>query len=136
MFEQKKKRVFWLKFSALTILLVAIVVWAGCKERSSEQSKAESIHSEPTSSEPVTQPKSESAKIDTKPKPKMSLSDVIKAAKTWGPAFTPWYGKETPDFTLTDITGEKHKLNDYKGRDILLVFWLPGAAPAELKYHI
>ncbi len=61
--------------------------------------------------------------------PKVSLSDIIKAAKNWGPSYTPWYGREAPDFTLTDTNGKAHKLSDYRGRNVLLVFWATWCPP-------
>ena len=66
-------------------------------------------------------------------KPKPKLSDVINAARTWGPAFTPWHGKAAPDFTLTDITGKKHKLSDYRGKDVLIVFWATWCRPCHME---
>jgi peroxiredoxin len=57
------------------------------------------------------------------------LEDIIKAAKTWGPSFQPWYGKPAPDFTLSDIEGEEHKLSDYKGKNVLIVFWATWCGP-------
>jgi peroxiredoxin len=61
--------------------------------------------------------------------PKKSLKDIIKAAKTWGPAYTDWFGKEAPDFTLTDINGKQHKLSDYRGKDVLVTFWATWCGP-------
>jgi peroxiredoxin len=61
--------------------------------------------------------------------PKVSLSDIIKAAKNWGPSYMPWYGQEAPDFTLTDTNGKAHKLSDYRGRNVLLVFWATWCPP-------
>jgi len=58
-----------------------------------------------------------------------SLEDIIKAAKTWGPAFKPWYGKPAPDFMLTDIVGKEHKLSDYRGKNVLIVFWATWCGP-------
>ncbi len=52
-----------------------------------------------------------------------SLDDVIEARKTWNVAFAGWSGKTAPDFTVTDTEGVRHKLSDYRGRDILVVFW-------------
>lgn len=66
-------------------------------------------------------------------KPKPKLSDVVNAARTWGPAFTPWHGKAAPDFTLTDITGKKHKLSDYRGKDVLIVFWATWCRPCHME---
>jgi peroxiredoxin len=59
----------------------------------------------------------------------LSLEDIIKAAKTWEPAFQAWYGKPAPDFTLTDIAGKEHKLSDYRGKNVLIVFWATWCGP-------
>jgi len=66
-------------------------------------------------------------------KPKPKLRDVINAARTWGPAFTPWHGKPAPDFTLTDIKGKQHKLSDYRGKDVLIVFWATWCRPCHME---
>jgi peroxiredoxin len=58
-----------------------------------------------------------------------SLEDIIKAAKTWDPIFRPWCGKPAPDFTLTDIEGKEHKLSDYRGKNVLIVFWATWCPP-------
>jgi len=60
---------------------------------------------------------------------KADLNDIIKAAKTWRSSFQNWYGKPAPDFALTDITGKKHKLSDYKGKNVLIVFWATWCRP-------
>jgi len=52
-----------------------------------------------------------------------SLDDVIEARKTWNVAFEGWSGKAAPDFTVSDIEGARHRLSDYRGRDVLVVFW-------------
>ncbi|MBN2132536.1 MAG: TlpA family protein disulfide reductase [Sedimentisphaerales bacterium] len=55
--------------------------------------------------------------------PKASLQNIIKAAKTWQPSFEQWWGKLAPDFTLTDIDGNLHKLSSYRGKDVIVVIW-------------
>jgi len=55
--------------------------------------------------------------------PKISLNDVIRAARTWDPSFTSWFGKPAPNFTLTDTTGKEHTLSNYAGKDVVLMFW-------------
>ncbi|MFB0553912.1 MAG: peroxiredoxin family protein [Phycisphaerae bacterium] len=131
MFEQKKEKVFWLRVSVSTIMFASIVIWPGCKKQPAEQTQTEQPNPEPTPSEPVAQTTSESATIDITPStgPKASLNDIIQAARTWGPAFTPWYGKPAPDFALTDLDGKEHKLSDYKGKKVLLVFWATWCPP-------
>ena len=53
----------------------------------------------------------------------MSLRDIVESRKTWDTAYTSWYGEQAPDFTVEDIEGKTHKLADYLGRDVLIVFW-------------
>jgi len=103
------------------IVLIAAVMVTGCKKQPAE----------PTQSEAPTESTGEPTKTDTEPaaSPKMSLNDVIKAARTWGPAYQSWYGKTAPDFTLTDITGKQHRLSDYRGKDVILVFWATWCGP-------
>ncbi len=131
MFEQKKEKAFWLRASISTIILASIAIWPGCKKQPAEQSQTEQPNPEPTPSETVAQTTSEPTTIDVTPStgPKASLNDIIRAARTWGPAFTPWYGKPAPDFALTDLDGKAHKLSDYKGKKVLLVFWATWCPP-------
>ena len=107
------------------IVLIAAVMVTGCKKQPAEL----------TQSEPPTESTGELTKTDTEPaaSPKMSLNDVIKAARTWGPAYQSWYGKTAPDFTLTDITGKQHRLSDYRGKDVILVFWATWCPPCRVE---
>ncbi|MGD8786070.1 MAG: DUF4432 family protein [Phycisphaerales bacterium] len=74
---------------------------------------------------------SRETKVDVDPLPteKVSLADIAKAARTWKPSYVSWYDKEAPDFTLSDLNGKEHKLSDYRGRNVIIVFWTTWCGP-------
>ena len=76
----------------------------------------------------------------TKIQNKKSLQDVIAQARGWGPEqnLALWFGQQAPDFTVTDITGKTHKLSDYRGRNVIIVFWATWCLPcyAEIPHLI
>ena len=137
---------------ACAIILAAGVIVAGC-----EKKPAESAHQpadtgprpHPNSSvEAVTDTTTEPPTTGTEPvptaeppatggepaaPPRRSLSDVIRSARGWGPAYPAWRGKMSPDFSLTDIGGKAHKLSDYRGKDVMLVFWATWCKPCLLE---
>lgn len=74
--------------------------------------------------------------IDTSPLPatpsandQSELNEVIWAARTWRPRYQSWYGKPAPDFALTDLADKEHKLSDYKGKNIIIIFWATWCGP-------
>jgi len=48
---------------------------------------------------------------------------INKPQKTWDEAFTSSFGKDVGDFVVEDIEGKTHKLSDYRGRNVIVVFW-------------
>ena len=44
-------------------------------------------------------------------------------------SFSKWFGKEAPDFTVTDTEGNTHSLSDYRGRNVMVVFWATWCPP-------
>ena len=128
MLDKKERTIITLTVSISAIILIAVVIWAVVKQQPAKQLQTEYFHHEHP---PLAENTDEFAKTDTELNAnyKLSLNDVIKAARTWQPAYTSWFGQKAPDFTLTDITGKQHKLSDYRGKDVMLIFWATWCGP-------
>ena len=133
--QQKQCPCRWLIVIS-AIMLAVVIIWTGCKKQPAEPDQTGHSGPEPVQSEPVSKPAqsepvSKPVQYGPLATPKVSLSDIIRAARTWKPAYTSWYGKPAPDFTLADLAGKKHKLSDYRGKDVLLVFWATWCPPCK-----
>jgi thiol-disulfide isomerase/thioredoxin len=120
------------------LAIAGLFQFSGCKK---EKTAAPPETSQPRQSEPAKQPASntnpkppeansaEANFTQTVLQPEVKLRDVLAGATRWGPAYDSWYGKTAPDFTVTDLKGAKHKLSDYRGKNVLLVFWATWCMP-------
>ena len=126
---------FWLVFIISTIIFAVTLTLPGCKKQPVEQAYTENNHNKPVPSAPVVESPNKAAKPKTdiiagpKTSPKTSLSDVIRAARTWTPAYSSSFGQKAPDFTLTDINGKQHTLSDYRGKNVMIIFWATWCTP-------
>jgi peroxiredoxin len=107
------KRKFAIWFGVATL---AVGSMTGCKE------KPQPAPIEPNS---AVQQQTPSPATNSRP----SLSDITARRRSWGPAYTRWYGKPAPDFTVTDITGKKHTISEYRGKNVMLIFWATWCRP-------
>ena len=118
-----RKTIYWVTALVLAFM-VGLAVLNGCKKEPPP----------PKTDSPTASPASSSRNTDASKDPiqaaksmfgdsKASLQKAVDEAKTWGPAFDQWRGKIAPDFTLTDLQGNVHKLSDYRGKNVLTVFW-------------
>ncbi len=127
---------------ASAIALVIGLFSAGCKEEPTESisssgsepqgasATAQEEATEPVQEaepEPVAEPVVEEAKSAVESQ--AQIARIVAGARTWGAVNQSWYGKAAPDFEMTALDGTDHKLSDYKGKKVLLVFWATWCPP-------
>jgi len=79
---------------------------------------------------PEDVPGASSDNADTKARTtSKGLGDVISKRRSWDPILTGFYGKAMPDFKVTDITGKEHSLAEYRGKNVMVVFWATWCRP-------
>jgi peroxiredoxin len=121
MTSQTKQKNTW---AAVTVFIV-ITIFAGCKKGADEKSDLESYRYEIASSESIPESPNEFVPQDTELKTgaKTTISDIVRSATTWRPAYMSLYGRVASDFSLPDIHGQQYQLSNYRGKNVIVTFW-------------
>lgn len=120
-----------------TFLAFVLVLGAlqGCRRKTpvAENTPAEGVKAVPAAAKETAQNPIETAASLFR-EPKAGIQNIVQAGKDrWTPAFEQWWDKPAPDFTLTDIEGQTHKLSDYRGKDVVVVFWATWVGACKLE---
>jgi thiol-disulfide isomerase/thioredoxin len=125
----------------MTYSRTILAIWLGAAVLASDSNQA----AQQKPAEPNTTAKPAEPNIAIKPlipqittPPKLTLNEIIRRASTWDTAYTRWYGKESPDFTVIDLNGKTHTLSQYRGKNVMLIFWATWCPPclAEIPHLI
>ncbi|MFA5292400.1 MAG: TlpA disulfide reductase family protein [Phycisphaerae bacterium] len=97
---------------ALLTILISFIVISGCKKSTPQETE-----------EPKKAAETKTSAVSK------SLGEIIARRTSWNPILENYYGKQMPDFKVTDIAGKVHNLADYKGKNVMIVMWATWCQP-------
>jgi len=119
----------------LLAVVIMPTVFTGCKKEGTQAGRSADDSGVKVDAQQANEPATATEPTVAKPteKPvqaaKAALDKIVEQAVSWMPANESWFGKPAPDFVATDLAGSEHKLSDYKGKKIMLVFWATWCPP-------
>jgi peroxiredoxin len=129
-----KHSIYWVTTLFLAFVLV-LGVLHGCKREKNEPNQPTSPNNVTTgaaATTPAADPIQAAANLFREPK--ASLQAIIKASEQkWDAVLREWWGKPAPDFMLSDLDGQPHKLSDYRGKDVIVAFWATWGGSCKLQ---
>ncbi|OHB51704.1 MAG: hypothetical protein A2Y12_01170 [Planctomycetes bacterium GWF2_42_9] len=111
---------------ALIFCLFGYGLLTGCKKSSPAPQQQSETSTETSATETPSASTEKPAEVQ---KTIPSIDDIIKNKTNWNPILQNYYGKQLPDVQLTDINGKTHKLSDYRGKNLMIIFWATWCMP-------
>jgi thiol-disulfide isomerase/thioredoxin len=59
----------------------------------------------------------------------LTLAQIAARRKTWDVQFVEYFGRQAPDLRAQDLGGNTISLSNYRGRNVLVVFWAMWCGP-------
>jgi peroxiredoxin len=131
MAEQKEKNIIRLAI-IISVVMLAWILILRVKDKQNIQPIQTDFPAQITEHNSVTEPPSQTGNKQaqaTSQQKRQTLKDILRARRTWKPVFGPWYGQDAPDFTLADTDGKVHKISNYRGRNVMVIFWATWCRP-------
>jgi peroxiredoxin len=115
---------YWITAALLTLVLT-LGLWEGCRRQTPSAAQGAPSGGKATpaaAKEDAPSPLEAAANLFREPR--ASIQNIVRAAnERWTPVCQSWWERSAPDFTLSDLEGQTHKLSDYKGKEVIIAFW-------------